>query len=77
MSICDLPFNSDFSRFNANDVNGAKKYIDSYNKCLEDKIKLVDDDMSKLMNSKQSENDSLISAKQINDDTMKMYKNDY
>jgi len=77
MSICDLPFNSNFSRFDANDADGAKKYIDAYNKCLEDKIKLVDDDMSKLMNANQTENDSLISAKQINDDTMKLYKNDY
>ena len=44
MSICDIPFNSDFSSFNANnDEAGAKKYIDDYNKCLEDKIKFFDD----------------------------------
>ena len=78
MSVCDLPFNSDFSIFNANnDVDGAKKYVDNYNKCLEDKIKLVDEDMSKLIHTNQSKNDTLISAEKINDDTMKMYINDY
>ena len=78
MSVCDLPFNSDFSKFNATkDVDGAKLYVDNYNKCLEDKIKLVDEDMSKLIDTNQSKNDTLISAEQINDDTMKMYINDY
>jgi hypothetical protein len=78
MSVCDLPFNSDFSSFNANnDKDGVKNYIDAYNKCLEDKIKLVDGDMSKLINANQTKNDSLISAEQINDDTMKLYTNDY
>ena len=78
MSVCDLPFNSDFSKFNATkDVIGAKKYVDNYNKCLEDKIKLVDADMSKLIDTNQTKNHTLISAEQITDDTMKMYINDY
>ena len=78
MSVCDLPFNSDFSKFNSkNDVDSVKKYVDDYNKCLVNKIKLVDGDMSKLMNVTQSKNDALISAEQINDDTMKLYVNDY
>ena len=78
MSICDLPFNSDFSKVNTkNDIDGVKKYIDDYNKCLEDKIKVVDGNMSKLINTNQSKNDALISAEQINYDTMKLYVNDY
>lgn len=78
MSICDSPFNSDFSSFVANnDTGGARKYIDDYNKCLEDKIKFVDGDMSKLINANQVQNDTLISAEQINKDTMNLYKNDY
>lgn len=78
MSICDIPFNSDFSSFNEkNDIDGAKKYIDDYNKCLEDKIKFFDGDMSKLITTNQTQNDSLISAEQINEDTMQLYITDY
>ena len=78
MSICDIPFNSDFSSFNANnDQAGAKKYIDDYNKCLEDKIKFFDGDLSKLITANQSQNDSLINAEQINEDTMQLYISDY
>ena len=78
MSICDLPFNSDFSKFNTNnDAQGAKNYIDNYNKCLEDKISSVEGDMSKFMNMTKNQNDNLISAEQINQDTINLYRNDY
>jgi len=78
MSICDLPFNSDFSGFNAkNDEESVKKYVDDYNKCLEDKIKSMNSNVSKIMNSSTNKNDAFTSAEQINDDTMKLYTNDY
>lgn len=78
MSICDLPFNSDFSKFNANnDSQGAKNYIDNYNKCLEDKISSVEGDMSKFMNITENQNNNLISAEQMNEDTINLYRNDY
>lgn len=76
MSICDSPFNSDFSRFN--DISDALIYIDNYNaECLLPKIDYTTKDINKFMNQYKYENDSLITAEQSNKDTMNLYTNDY
>jgi hypothetical protein len=78
MSVCDTPFNTDFSGFNAtNDTDDLKKYVHEYNKCLEDKINSINGNMTKIMRASNNPNDAFASAEQINEDTMKLYTNDY
>lgn len=76
MSICDTPFNTNFSRFT--DISDAYRYIDNYNsECLVPKIDETTKDINKFMNQYKNENDNLITAEQVNNDTMNLYMNDY
>jgi len=82
MSICDKPFDNNFSRFN--DISGipnyenAKNYIDQYNsQCLMPKIDYVSEDIKKYMNQYKHDKDELITAEQTNNDTKNLYTNDF
>ena len=76
MSICDKPFDNNFSRFS--DLSDAETYIDAYNsECLLPKIDYVSDDIEKYMNQYTSQTTTLLNAQQTNIDTMKLYKTDY
>ncbi len=76
MSICDKPFDNNFSRFS--DISNAQLYIDDYNtQCLLPKIDYVSDDIAKYMNQYTSQTGTLLNAQQTNIDTMKLYKTDY
>jgi len=76
MSICDKPFDNNFSRFS--DISDAESYVDDYNNhCLLPKIDYVSDDIEKYMNQYTSQTNSLLNAQQTNIDTMNLYKTDY
>ena len=76
MSICDKPFDNNFSRFS--DISDAESYVDDYNnQCLLPKIDYVSDDIEKYMNQYTSQTNSLLNAQQTNIDTMNLYKTDY
>jgi hypothetical protein len=76
MSICDKPFDNNFSRFS--DISDAESYVDDYNnQCLLPKIDYVSDDIQKYMNQYTSQTNSLLNAQQTNIDTMNLYTTDY
>lgn len=73
---CNAPFNPNFTNNYCSEID-AKNYVKTYNsKCLLPKLDFVQNDMNKLINQSVT-NDQLITATQLNDDTMKMYMNDY
>ena len=57
--------------------NQVHEYINTHNKCLLGNINTINKSMSKHINQYQDNRDLLISSTEINNDTMKMYINDY
>jgi hypothetical protein len=53
------------------------EYINNYNKCLLGNINVINKNMSKNINQYQDNNDRLTTSTEVNNDTMKMYINDY
>lgn len=74
MSICDKPFDSNFSKLTTVQVmNNAEQY----KACLNKKITEVRGRMDKLINQYQTRNDNLNTAEEANSETMKLYMKDY
>lgn len=69
MSLCDSPFNKN--------LDNSLNYINAYNSCLNDKIGSVQTTIDDSINAYQLRTDHLITAEQVNEDTMKLYINDY
>jgi hypothetical protein len=67
--ICDSPFN--------NNLDNSLNYVNEYNSCLNNKISNAQKNMDNIVNQYQLRSDDLITAKQVNEDTMKLYINDY
>lgn len=68
-SLCDSPFNKN--------LDNSLNYINAYNSCLNDKLSHLQKDMNTIMSDYKLQNDNLITAEQVNEDTMILYKNDY
>lgn len=68
-SLCDTPFNKI--------LDNSLNYINAYNSCLNDKLSHVQKDMDTIMSDYKLRSDNLITAEQVNEDTMILYKNDY
>ena len=68
-SLCDSPFNKN--------LDNSLNYINAYNSCLNDKIGSVQTNLVDNLNKYQVRKDHLITAEQVNEDTMKLYINDY
>ena len=68
-SICDSPFNKN--------LEDSLDYVTAYNSCLNDKINSVQGNIDNLVSQYQLRSDTLITAEQVNEDTMKLYINDY
>jgi hypothetical protein len=69
MSLCDSPFNKN--------LDNSLNYINAYNSCLNDKIGSVQTNLDDNIHAYQLRKDHLITAQQVNEDTMKLYINDY
>jgi len=74
MSICDKPFDSDFSKLTTPEV--MAKAAD-YKQCLNKKIGDVRLDIDKMLNQYQTRNNNLDTAQQANIETMNLYMKDY
>ena len=74
MSICDKPFDSNFSKLTTAEV---MKNAGEYKECLNKKIENVRVSMDKMINQYQRRNDNLSTAEQANSETMNMYMKDY
>ena len=74
MSICDKPFDSNFSQLTTAEV---MKNAGEYKACLNKKIEDVRVRMNKMINQYQNRNDNLSTAEEANNETMKMYVKDY
>lgn len=73
---CNIPFNPNFTNKYCTEIE-AKNYVKAYNnQCLLPKLDFVQKDMNKLINQSVT-NDQLTTATQLNNDTMKLYMNDY
>ena len=73
---CNAPFNPNFTNHYCTEVQ-AKEYVKAYNsKCLLPRLDFVQKDLNKIINQSVT-NDQLTTATQLNNDTMKMYMNDY
>jgi hypothetical protein len=73
---CNSPFNPNFTNAYCTAIQ-AKNYVRAYNnQCVVPKLQDVQDDMNKLINQTAT-NDDLTTATQLNNDTMKLYMNDY
>lgn len=73
---CKAPFNPNFTNKYCTETE-AKNYVKAYNtQCLLPKLDFVQKDLNKLINQSVT-NDQLTTATQLNDDTMKVYMNDY
>jgi hypothetical protein len=68
-TICDSPFDKQ--------LDNSLNYVNAYNSCLNDKITSVQKNMDNIVNQYQLRSDHLITAEQVNQDTMKLYINDY
>lgn len=69
MSLCDSPFNKN--------LDNSLNYINAYNSCLNDKIGSIQTTIDDSINTYQLRTDYLNTAHQVNEDTMKLYINDY
>jgi hypothetical protein len=69
MSLCDSPFNKN--------LDNSLNYINAYNSCLNDKIGSIQTTIDDSINTYQLRTDYLNTARQVNEDTMKLYINDY
>ena len=67
--ICDSPFDKH--------MDNSLNYVNAYNSCLNDKIESVQNNMDNIVNQYQLRKDDLITAEQVNEDTMNLYINDY
>lgn len=73
-SICDKPFDSDFSRLTTEQVmNSAAEY----KSCLNKKTNEVRVRLDKMINQYQNRNDNLSTAEEANSETMNLYMKDY
>lgn len=74
MSICDKPFDSDFSKLTTAQV---MKNASDYKDCLTKKIGDVKGRTDKMINQYQNRNNNLTTAEQANTETMNLYMKDY
>lgn len=73
---CSVKFNPNFTNTYCSEIE-AKNYVKAYNsQCLLPKLDFVQKDLNKIINQSVT-NDQLTTATQLNNDTMKLYMNDY
>ena len=54
-----------------------QNYIDGYNNCLLNQINYSNDDMAKFFDLTEKQNNEILTAEQVNLDTIQLYQNDY
>jgi len=78
MSICESPFELiDSTSTDSLIIDKNKKYINDYEICMNNKLNNIQGKIDNIVSQKQLYNDEIITAEQVNNDTMDLYINDY